>query len=175
MPEPANSLLPSPTRTSAPLLSYPAMTDILSNFQLFSSRAGSSKEPDPQERSDAEDQLPGRSQETSLTSDRTASGRGRPRGRLPGLRRGSTTSSSRITSRANRSYTRPRGRVRTRARSRTLERAMTLPNIPRSMSPDQQAQGNYLLHKHRLISYDVIEAHDIGVEPAVPVTVVATT
>ena len=35
-------------------------------------------------------------------------------------------------------HSRSRGRVRTRAQSRTLERAMTLPNIPESISLDQQ-------------------------------------
>ena len=42
LPEPAPSLMPSPSGTSAPLLSNPASTDTLSNFPLFSSRAGSS-------------------------------------------------------------------------------------------------------------------------------------
>ena len=42
LPEPAPSLMPSPSRTSAPLLSNSALTDTLSNFPLFSSRTGSS-------------------------------------------------------------------------------------------------------------------------------------
>ena len=40
-PEPTPSLIPSPSGTSAPLLSNPALPDTLSNFPLFSSRAGS--------------------------------------------------------------------------------------------------------------------------------------
>ena len=54
------------------------MTDTLSNFPLFSSRAKSSKEPAPaeedetRERTEEEEQPPVRSQETSFTSNRTA-------------------------------------------------------------------------------------------------------
>ena len=125
--EPASSLLPPLTVSSAPLLSSPALTDTLSNFPLFSSRASSSREPEPaeedkpQEGIDVEDQPPGRSQETSLTSDGTVRGRGRPRCRPPGCRRVSATSSSRTNSRANRPHTRSKGRMRIRAQSRTLK------------------------------------------------------
>ena len=142
--EPAPSLVPSPSGTSAPLLSNPALTDTLSNFPLFSSRAGSSvglelaEEAEPQEGTDREIQEPGQSMETLPSSGRTATRRGRPRGRPPGRRRGSTTSSSRTLTRAHRPYTRARGRVRARAQSQTLERAMTLPNIAESISPEQR-------------------------------------
>ena len=57
-PETAPSLVPSPSGTSAPLLSNPALTDTLSNFPLFSSRAASSvelelaEEVEPQEGTD---------------------------------------------------------------------------------------------------------------------------
>ena len=44
---PTRSLLDSPTRTSAPLLSNPSLTDNLTNFPLFSSQVGSSVGPDP--------------------------------------------------------------------------------------------------------------------------------
>ena len=144
LPEPAPSLVPSPSGTSAPLLSNPALTDTLSNFPLFSSRAGSSvglelaEEAEPQEGTGGETQEPGQSMETLPSSGRTATKRGRPRGRPPGRRRGSTTSSSRALTRARRPYTRSRGRVRTRAQSQTLERAMTLPNIAESISPEQR-------------------------------------
>ena len=63
--------------TSAPLLSNPALTDTLSNFPLFSSRAGSSaglqtiEEPEPQERTDREIPEHGHSMETSPSSGRT--------------------------------------------------------------------------------------------------------
>ena len=128
----------------------PALTDTLSNFPLFSSRAGSSKGLEPaqkdetQERTDREDQAPGQNLATPPTTDRTTRQRDRPRGRPPGRRRGSTTS-NRATTRATRSNARSqrgsRNRVRTRAQSRTLERAMTLPNIPESMS-----LNNHSLH-----------------------------
>ena len=144
LPEPAPSLVPSPSGTSAPLLSNPALTDTLSNFPLFSSRAGSSvelqlaEEAEPQEGTGGETQEPGQSMETLPSSGRTATKRDRPRGRPPGRRRGSTTSSSRALTRAHRPYTRSRGRVRTRAQSQTLERALTLPNIAESISPEQR-------------------------------------
>ena len=144
LPEPAPSLVSSPSGTSAPLLSNPALTDTLSNFPLFSSRAGSSvelelaEEAEPQEGTGGETQEPGQSMETLPSSGRTATKRGRPRGRPPGRRRRSTTSSSRALTRAHRPYTRSRGRVRTRAQSQTLERAMTLPNIAESISPEQR-------------------------------------
>ena len=144
LPEPAPSLVPSPSGTSAPMLSNPALTDTLSNFPLFNSRAGSSvelelaEEAEPQEGTGGETQEPGQSMETLPSSGRTATKRGRPRGRPPGRRRGSTTSSSRALTRAHRPYTRSRGRVRTRAQSQTLERAMTLPNIAESISPEQR-------------------------------------
>ena len=47
LPEPARSLLPSPSGTSAPLLSKQALTYTLSNFPLFSSRAVSSEGLEP--------------------------------------------------------------------------------------------------------------------------------
>ena len=144
LPEPAPSLVPSPSGTSAPLLSNPALTDTLSNFPLFSSRAGSSvglelaEEAEPQEGTDREIQEPGQSMETLPSSGRTATRRGRPRDRPPGRRRGSTTPSSRTLTRAHRPYTQARGRVRARAQSQVLERAMTLPNIAESISPEQR-------------------------------------
>ena len=167
LPEPAPSLVPSPSGTSAPLLSNPALTDTLSNFPLFSSRAGSSvglelaEEAEPQEGTGGETQEPGQSMETLPSSGRTATRRGRPRGRPPGRRRGSTTSSTRALTRANRSYTRSRGRVRTRAQSQTLERATTLPNIAESMSPEQREAEQptssqappYLLRRNRAPRY----------------------
>ena len=46
LPKLPRSLLPSPSGTSAPLLSNPALTDTLSNFPLIGSRAGSPPEPE---------------------------------------------------------------------------------------------------------------------------------
>ena len=74
--EPANNHLPSPTRTTSPLLSNPALTDTLSNFPLFSSRAGSSvglepaEEDEPHEETDTEDQAPCQSLDTPSTSEK---------------------------------------------------------------------------------------------------------
>ena len=102
LPEPTNSLLPSPAGSSAPLLSNPALTGTLSNFPLFSSRAGSSvglepaEEDEPQKGTDGEDQIPGPTLPTPPTSDRTTRQRRHPRGRPPGRRRGSTTSSLQV-------------------------------------------------------------------------------
>ena len=144
MPKPLPSLIPSPSGTSAPLLSNPALTDTLSNFPLFSSRAASSvglelaEEVEPQEGTDREIQEPKQSMEALPPSRRIANKRGRPRGRPQGRRRGSVTSSSQALTRTSRPYTRSRGRVRIRAQSRTLERAMTLPNIAESTSPEQR-------------------------------------
>ena len=179
MPEPAPSLMPSPSGTSAPLLSNPGLSDTLNKFPLFSSGAGSSvglelvEEAEPQEGTDREFQEQGQSIKTLPTSGKTTSGRGRQRGRPPGRRTGSTTSSSRALTRMKRPYTRSRGRIRTGAQSRTLERAMTLPNIAESMSPEQR-ETEQPSFSH-LISYNVTEHHATGVEPAVPATVVAST
>ena len=83
LPEPAPSLMPSPSGTLAPLLSNPALTVTLSNFPLFSSRAGGSvglelvEEAEPQEGTDRQIQEQGQSRETLPTSGKTTSGRGR--------------------------------------------------------------------------------------------------
>ena len=63
--------------------------------------------------------------------------------------------------------------MRTRAQSRKLERVMTLSILPNRMSLDQQDAEQQLLHRLYLINYDVTEHHDMGVEPAVPASVVA--
>ena len=143
MPEPPQSLIPSPSETSAPLLSNPALTDTLGNFPLYSSQNGSSvrlepvEEAETPEGNDRKNQESDRNIEVLPTPGRTASRRGRPRGRPLGRRRGSTTSSSRALTRPNRPYTRSGGRTETRAQSQTLERAMTLPNIAESISPEK--------------------------------------
>ena len=166
-PEPTPSLIPSPSGTSAPLLSNPALTDTLSNFPLFSSRAGSLtglqtiEEPEPQERTDREIPEPRHSMEASPSSGRTVSRRGRPRGRPPNRRRGSANSSSRALASTHRPYTRSRGRLRVRAQSQTLERAMTLPNIAERLSSEQpEAEQTttsraplYLLRRNRTPRY----------------------
>ena len=181
LPEQPQSLIPSPSGTSAPLLSNPALTDTLSNFPLYSSQNGSSarlefaQEAEPQEENNGEIQEPDRNIEQLPTPGRTASRRGRPRGRLLGRRRGSTTSSSRALTRPNRPYTRSRGRTETRVQSQTLERAMTLPDIAESRSPEEREVQPQHLHKPHLTSYDVTGHHDTGAEPVVPATVVAST
>ena len=97
LPEPARSLIPSPTGTSEPLLSNPALTDTLSNFPLLSSRACSSEGPEPaeenepRERTDREIEAPGQSLATSTTPDRTFRRRDRPRCRPPVRRRRNAT------------------------------------------------------------------------------------
>ena len=111
LPEPPQSLIPSPSGTSAPLLSNPALTDTLSNFLLYNSQNGSSvrlepvEEAEPQEGKDGEIQESDQNIEALPTPGRTASRRGRPRGRPLGRRRGSTTSSSRALTRPKRPYT----------------------------------------------------------------------
>ena len=73
--EPIRNLLPSPTGTSAPLLSHPSLTDILSNFPLFISQAGNSINPaphvenEPQEKINAEYQIPDTRYQSGATSD----------------------------------------------------------------------------------------------------------
>ena len=130
LPEPPQSLIPSPSGTSAPLLWNPALIDTLSNFPLFSSQNGSSvrlehaQEAEPQEENDGEIQESDRNIEALPTPGRTASRRGKPR--------------SRELTRPNRPYTRSRGRTETRAKSQTLESAMTLPNIAESRSPEER-------------------------------------
>ena len=111
LPEPAPSLMPSPSGTSAPILSNPVLTDTFSNFPVFSSQAGSSvglelvEEAEPQDGTDREIQEQGQSIETLPTSGKTTSGRSRPRDRPPGRRTGSTTSSSRVITRMKKQYT----------------------------------------------------------------------
>ena len=144
LPEQPQSLIPSPSGTSAPLLSNPALTDTLSNFPLYSSQNGSSgrlelaQEAEPQKENNEEIQESDRNIEALPKPGRTASRRGRPRGRPLGRRRGSTTSSSRALTQQNRPYTRSRGRTETRIQSQTLERAMTLPDIAESRSPEER-------------------------------------
>ena len=116
----------------------------MSNFPFYSSQNGSSarleltQEAEPQEENNGEIQEPDRNIATLPTPGRTASRRRKPRGRPPGRRRGSTTSSSRALTRPNRPCTRSRGRTETRVQSQTLERAMTLPDIAESISPEER-------------------------------------
>ena len=67
--------------------------------------------------------------------------RGRPRGRPPGRRGSRNTSSNKTTASSRGQATRPtrdpRTRVRTCPSPRTLDRAMTLPEIPESQSPER--------------------------------------
>ena len=164
-PEPARRLILSPSGTSVSFLSNTALTGILSNFPLFSSRAGSleglgpTDEIEPQERADMKVQAAGQSPATLPTSDKTLRERGRPRGKYRG--RKSTISSSRAIARGNRQYTRSRGRVRTRAQHRTLERAIPYQTLREVCHYISRKLSKHLFHRLRLISYDVIVHHDI--------------
>ena len=137
---PNKSLIPSPSGTSAPLLSNPSLTDTLSNFPLF--------EPSEQEPL----ALPGHSQNAGAEQETqnpdtlpppippsTGSERGRTRGRPPGRRNHRTTSSNRDTTQSRKPPMRPkrgpRTRFSTRAPPGTHDRAMTLPEAPESQSP----------------------------------------
>ena len=137
-------LIPSPSGTSAPLLSNPSLTDTLSNFLLFipqtrdpNQSAPSAPTADPQEPNvDLDNQIANQS-----PPPRTSNRRGRPRGRPPGRRNqlpksssGTTTSSRRPTTRLRRGS---RTRFSTRAPPRIHDRAMTLPEVPESPDPTQ--------------------------------------
>ena len=143
LPEPP-SLIPSPSETSAPLLSNPALTDTLSNFPLFSSQNGGSITPEPDEQVELQEEIdqeqlePNQDAIVSHTPGRTASRRGRPRGRPPGRTRRGTTSSSGASMRTDRPNTQSRRQAGTTAQSQALERAMTLPNNAESISPQAQ-------------------------------------
>ena len=101
---PTRSLIPSPSGTTAPLLSNPSLTDTLSNFPLLCPRTESASGSEPlfeaeqpqgaDRESGAKDPNPNQSPARSNTSDR----RGRSRDRPPGRRRKRTTSSSKSTS-----------------------------------------------------------------------------
>ena len=141
------SLIPSPSGTSAPLLSNPSLTDTLSNFPLFNQQTTHPNEPtdpiqatEPLESNDGPDDQIANPNPPPTTTTR----RGRPRGRPPGRRNQLPTSSSRTTTSSRKPTTRPRRGPRTRFSSRTaprtLDRAMTLPQIPESSSPAQSPQ-----------------------------------
>ena len=156
LPEPP-SLIPSPSGTSAPLLSNPALTDTLSNFPLFGSQNGGSRSPEPdeevepREETDREQQEPNRDAIVSPTPGRTANRRGRPRGRPPGRTRRGTTSTSKASIQADRPNPRSRRQAGTTAQSQALERAMTLPNIAESRSPQaQDTQSHTPPHKYHV-------------------------
>ena len=138
------SLIPSPSGTSAPLLSNPSLTDTLSNYPLFNQQTKDPNEPtDPIQTTEPQEHNVG--PDNQITSQNppptTTNRRGRPRGRLPGRRNqlpksssGTTTSFRRPTTRHKRG---PRTRFSSRTTPRTLDRAMTLPQIPESSTPTQ--------------------------------------
>ena len=146
--ESMRNLLPSPTGTSAPLLSNPSLTDTLTIFPLFSSQGGNSIIPEPpvenepQEEVNEETQIPDTYPVQPLRPYRTTHRRGRPKDGPPGRRRDGSTSSSGTTtiSRGRISMSRrgPRSRTSTKAPSTTLERATPLPNISESQSSTQR-------------------------------------
>ena len=138
------SLIPSPSGTSAPLLSNPSLTDTLSNFPLLipqtrdrNQSAPSAPTADPQKPNvDPDNQTANHN-----PPPRTPNRRGRPRGRPPGRRNQLPTSSSGTTTSSRKPTTRlrrgPRTRVSTRAPPRVHDRAMTLTRIPESPKPTQ--------------------------------------
>ena len=141
------SLIPSPSGTSAPLLSNPSLTDTLSNFLLFNQQTTHPNEPtdpiqatEPLKNNDGPDHQIANPNPPPTTTTR----RGRPRGRPPARRNQLPTSSSRTTTSSRKPTTRPRRGPRTRFSSRTaprtLYRAMTLPQIPESSSPAQSPE-----------------------------------
>ena len=141
------SLIPSPSGTSAPLLSKPSLTDTLSNFPLFNQQTTHPNEPtdpiqatEPLENNDGPDHQIANPNPPPTTTTR----RGRPRGRPPARRNQLPTSSSKTTTSSRKPTTRhrrgPRTRFSSRTAPRTLDRAMTLPHIPESSSPAQSPQ-----------------------------------
>ena len=138
------SLIPSPSGTSAPMLSNPSLTDTLSNFPLLipqtrdpNQSAPSAPTADPKEPNvDPDNQIANQN-----PPPRTPNIRGRPRGRPPGRRNQLPTSSSGTTTSSRKPTTRlrrgPRTRVSTRAPHRVHDRAMILPRIPESPNPTQ--------------------------------------
>ena len=136
------SLIPSPSGTSAPLLSNPSLTDTLSNFPLFGSQLENPIDPiedKPKSETENEEETTHRSPSHCSTQPNTTNRRGQPRGRPPGRGKPraipstrTTTSSRTQTARSRRG---PRARMSTRAPPRKLDRAMTLPEIPESQQP----------------------------------------
>ena len=138
------SLIPSPSGTSAPLLSNPSLTDTLSNFPLFGPRSEDPISPveiKPPSGTEGEEEMVHRSPVQCSTQPGTTNRRGRPRGRPPGRGRPCAIPSSKTTTSSRTQTTRsgrgPRTRVSTRAPPRILDRAMTLPEIPETQSPPE--------------------------------------
>ena len=140
-------MIPSPSGTSAPLLSNPSLTDTLSNFPLLNQHT-----KDPNESTDSnqttEPQGHNVGPDNQITSQNppptTTNRRTRPRGRPPGRRNQLPKSSSGTTTSSRRPTTRPKRGPKTRSSSRTaprtLDRAMTLPQIPESSTSTQSNQ-----------------------------------
>ena len=96
----------------------------------------------PREEPNRGDQAAGPNPIRFPTPDITTNRRGRPRGRQPYCKKGSSTSSSRDTATSRGPVTRARRGLRNRTSTRdllkTLEQAMTLPDIPKSQSSNPQ-------------------------------------
>ena len=144
---PTGSLVPSPSETSAALLSNPSLTDTLSDFPLFESRTEQPSGPEilaetetPQ-KTDGEGEASGQNLDQYSAQPSIVNHRGRPQGRPPGRRGSRTTPSNKTTALSRGEATRPRRgprtRVSTRPPPRTLGRSMTLPEIPESQSPER--------------------------------------
>ena len=141
------SLIPSPSGTSAPLLSNPSLTDTLSNFPLFNQQTTHPNDPtdpiqatEPLKNNDGPDHQIANPNPPPTTTTR----RGQPRGRPPARRNQLPTSSSKTTTSSRKPTTQhrrgPRTRFSSRTAPRTLDRAMTFPHIPESSSPAQSPQ-----------------------------------
>ena len=136
------SLIPSPSGTSAPLLSNPSLTDTLSNFPLFGPQPENLIDPienKPKSETENEEETTHRSPSHCSTQPNTTNSRGRPRGRPPGRRKPRAIPSTRTTTSSRTQTARPRRGLRARtsihAPPRKLDRAMTLPEIPESQQP----------------------------------------
>ena len=121
------NLIPSPSGTSAPLLSNPSLTDTLSNFPLFNQQTNDPNEPtDPIQTTEPQEHNVG--PDTQITSQNppptTTNRRGRPRGRPPGRRNQLPKSSSGTTTSSRRPTTRHKRGPRTRFSSKTAPRTL---------------------------------------------------
>ena len=128
------SLIPSPSGTSATLLSNLSLTDTLSNFPLLNPSESRPLAPtELPQGTNAEHESQNSEPPLFSVQPSIAGGLGRPRGRTPACKNQRITSSSRSTTSSRRPTMRPRRGPRTRLSTRappgTHGRAMTLPEI----------------------------------------------
>ena len=139
------SLIPSPSGTSAPLLSNPSLTDTLSNFSLFNQQTRHPNEPtdpiqatEPLESNDGPDDQIANPNPPPTTTTR----RGRPRGRPLGRRNQLPTSSSRTTTSSRKPTTRPRRGPRTRFSSQSTAKIILNKWFARHGTPARMQSDN---------------------------------